>query len=248
MWSALAVSAALRGSSRPWVRGQRTLAVGWSWYLLFSGTFLWFFPLASWLAAGLRWLGFILGCPPSVASLWRVLTWFFVRYLLACLHDAAVPLGYWVRWCSYSSCWVIYLMSVRCSSSVHDRDVALPPLVGLAFHLCAVLLPQADSVGFGLCWSARLSDLLTGRCCSFALDSSSLAWLKGELSTVFLLLCLPSGCGDFLWLLFGVIIVFCHYGSPTKVSIGGFFLLCGSLPFSCAVIVSLHPLSVCLGS
>ena len=52
------------------------------------------------LAAGLRWLRFILGCPPSVASLWRVLTWFFVRYLLACPHGAAVPLDSWVRWCS----------------------------------------------------------------------------------------------------------------------------------------------------
>ena len=121
------------------VRGPRTLAVGWSWYLLFSGTFLGFFPLTSRLAAGLRWLGFILGCPPSVASLWRVLTWFFVRYLLAFPHDAAVPLDYWVRWCSYSSCWVTYLMSGRCSSSVHDRDVAFPPLVGFAFHLRAVL-------------------------------------------------------------------------------------------------------------
>ena len=150
-------------------------------------------PLTSRLAAGLRWLGFILGYPPSVASLWRVLTWFFVRYLLACPHGAAVPLDSWVRWCSYSSCWVTYLRSGRCSSSVHDRDLAFPPLVGFAFRLSAVLLPQADSVGFGLCWSARLSDLLTGRCCSFTLDSSSLAWLKGEPSTVFLLLCHPSG-------------------------------------------------------
>ena len=162
------------------------------WLLVGPGTCCFLEP---WLAAGLRWLGFILGCPPSVASLWRVLTWFFVRYLLACPHDAAVPLDYWVRWCSYSSCLVTYLSSGRCSSSVHDRDVAFPTLVGFAFHLRAVLLPQADAVGFGLCWSARLSDLLTGRCCSFTLDSSSLAWLKGEPSTVFLLLCLPSGCG-----------------------------------------------------
>ena len=35
-------------------------------------------------ADGLRWLRFNLGCPPSVASLWRLLRWFFVRYLLAC--------------------------------------------------------------------------------------------------------------------------------------------------------------------
>ena len=76
------------------------------------------------LTAGLRWLRFILGCPPSVASLWRVLTWF----------------------------------------SVHDHDVAFPPLVGFAFGLIVVPLPQADAVGFGLCWSARLSGLLTGQC------------------------------------------------------------------------------------
>ena len=56
------------------------------------------------LAAGLRWLRFILGWPPSVALLWRVLTWSFVRYLLACPHGAAVPLDSWVLWCSYSSC------------------------------------------------------------------------------------------------------------------------------------------------
>ena len=52
------------------------------------------------LAAGLRWLRFILGCPPSVASLWRMLPWFFVGYLLACPRGAAVPLDSWVLWCS----------------------------------------------------------------------------------------------------------------------------------------------------
>ena len=49
------------------------------------------------LAAGLRWLRFILGCPPSVASLWRGLPWFFIRYWLACPHGAAVPLDSWDR-------------------------------------------------------------------------------------------------------------------------------------------------------
>ena len=52
----------------------------------------------------------------------------------------------------------------RCSSSVPDRYVAFPPLVGFAFGLSAVPQPQAAAVGFGLCWSARLSSLLTGRC------------------------------------------------------------------------------------
>ena len=49
------------------------------------------------LAAGLRWLRFILGCLPSVASLWRGLTWFFLRSWLACPHGAAVPLDSWDR-------------------------------------------------------------------------------------------------------------------------------------------------------
>ena len=187
--------------------GTSALAVGWSWYLLFSGPFLGFFPLASRLAAGLRWLEFLLRCPPSVASLWRVLTWFFVRCLLACPHGAAVPLGSGVRWCSYSSCWVASLRSGRCSFSVYGRGVAFPPLVGLAFGISAVLLPQADTVGFGLCWCTLLTALLMGRCCSFALDSSSLAWLKGEPSTVF-----PSPLSSFgMWSPFGIISVFCHY-------------------------------------
>ena len=47
MWAATAVSAALRGSSRPWVRCLRTLAVSWSRSLMFSWLFLGIFTLAS---------------------------------------------------------------------------------------------------------------------------------------------------------------------------------------------------------
>ena len=36
--------------------------------------------------------------------------------------------------------------------------------MGLLLGLRAVPLPQADAMGFGLHWSARLSGLLTGRC------------------------------------------------------------------------------------
>ena len=36
--------------------------------------------------------------------------------------------------------------------------------LGLPLGLRAVPLPQADAVGFGLRWSARLSGLLTGWC------------------------------------------------------------------------------------
>ena len=39
-----------------------------------------------------------------------------------------------------------------------------------------------------------------------------------------------------------------HYGSPTKVSIGGVFLLGDGLPFRSGVVVSVRPLSVCHGS
>ena len=59
----------------------------------------------------------------------------------------------------------------------------------------------------------------------------------------------PSPLSSFgMWSPFGVISVFCHYWSPTKVSIGGVFLLGGSLPFRSGVVVSLRPLSVCHGS
>ena len=107
----------------------------------------------------------------------------------------------------------------RCSSSVPDRYVAFPPLVGFAFGLSAVPLPQAAAVGFGLCWSARLSGLLTGQCCSFILDSSSLAWLSREPSTVFFLLCLPSGCGHPLGSLVSFVTIDCQRRWPLE----GFF-------------------------
>ena len=88
-----------------------TLSVSWvslgdsgRWVVLAPAVFLGFklgsslsLPV---LAAGLRWLRFILGGLPSVASLWRLLPWFFVRYLLVCPRGAAVPLDSWVLWCS----------------------------------------------------------------------------------------------------------------------------------------------------
>ena len=138
---------------------------------------------------------FFLSCPPSIASLRWLLPWFFVRCLLACHWGAAVPLASGVWCCALSACLVTCLWYGLCSSSVHDRGVAFPTLVVFAFGLCAVPLPPADAVGFGLRWSARLSDLLQGRCCSFHLGSSSLAWLWGVPSTLFLLLCLPLGWG-----------------------------------------------------
>ena len=82
-----------------------------------------------------------------------------------------------------------------CSSSVHDRGIAFPTLVGFAFGLRAVPLPPADAVGFGLCWSARLSDLLQGRCCSFTWVPLLCPGCGGVPSTLFILLCLPLGCG-----------------------------------------------------
>ena len=49
-------------------------------------------------ADGLGWLGLILCYPPSVAWLWRLLPWLFVRYLLACPRGAAVPLDSLILW------------------------------------------------------------------------------------------------------------------------------------------------------
>ena len=54
-----------------------------------------------------------------------------------------------------------------------------------------------------------------------------------------LLLCLPSGCGHPL----GSLVSFANEGGHWRS-----FLLCGSLPFGCGVVVSLRPLSVCHGS
>ena len=93
-----------------------------------------------------------------------------------------------------------------CSSSVHDRDVAFPPLGGFAFGLSAGSLPQAEAVGFGLRWSARLSCLLTGQYCSSNLGSSSLALFDGGG-----FLRVPSPLSSFgMWSPFGVNGVFCH--------------------------------------
>ena len=86
--------------------------------------------------------------------------------------------------------------------------------------------------------------LLQGRCCSFNLGSSSLAWLCGVPSTLFLLLCLPSGCGH----PFGSLVSFVTIDRQRRFPLEGVFLLGGSLPFRSGVVVSLRPLSVCHGS
>ena len=99
---------------------------------------------------------FFLSCPTSVAPLRWLLPWFFVGYLLAGHRGAAVPLASRVWCCALSACLVTCLWYGLCSCSVHNRDVAFPTLVGFAFSLRAVSLPQADAVGFGLRWSARL--------------------------------------------------------------------------------------------
>ena len=125
-------------------------AVWWSRRLLFS----WNLTLGSSLslpvfAVGLRWLGFILGCPPSVASLWRLLPWFFVRYLLACPRGAAVPLDSLVLWCS----------------CLHVRS----PVSGL---VC--VLPQSTIVTLlSLLWVGLLLALVRGLCLRLTLWASA---------------------------------------------------------------------------
>ena len=113
--------------------------------------------------------------------------WFFIRYWLAC------PPGLLCLWTPG----IDHLSQVRrCSSSVPNRSVASPPLVGFAFVFSAVPLPQAAAVGFGLCGSARLSSLL--------LFSGLVE--RGAFH------CVPSPLSSFgMWSPFGVISVFCHY-------------------------------------
>ena len=61
---------------------------------------------------------------------------------------------------------------------------------------------------------------------------------------MFLLLCLPSGCGHPL----GSLVSFVTTDRQRRFPLEGFFLLGGSLPFRNGVVVSLRPLSVCHGS
>ena len=57
---------------------------------------------------------------------------------------------------------------------------------------------------------------------------------------MFILLCLPSGCGHPL----GSLVSFVTIDRQRRFLLEEFFL-CGSLPFRNAVVVSLRPLSVC---
>ena len=66
LWAALAVSTALRGSWTAY-SGHWMVQVPAVFLNLTLGSSL----LLPVMAAGLRWLRFILSCPPSVALLWR---------------------------------------------------------------------------------------------------------------------------------------------------------------------------------
>ena len=168
---------------------SRLLVFSWNLYL---GSFL----LLPVFAAGLRWFRLILGCPPSVAWLWRLLPWFFVRYLSACPRGATVPLDSLVLRCSWSSRWVTFLRSGLCSSSVHYREVAFPPVGGFDFWpSCGVPCLRLTL------WASACVG--SGGCPAFSrVGPAPLSWvpllwtwLVWEASTVFLLHCLPSGFG-----------------------------------------------------
>ena len=119
-----------------------------------------------------------------------------VRYLSVCPCGATVPLDSLVLWCSWSSRWVTCLRSGLCSSSVRDRDVAFLPVGGFDFWpLCGVpylrlTLWASACVGPGGC-------LAFSRVGPAPLPWVPLlwTWLVWEASPVFILLCLPSGCG-----------------------------------------------------
>ena len=116
--------------------------------------------------------------------------------------------------------WVTCLRSGLCSSSVRDRDEDFPSFWWVWF-LAFVQdpLPQAGTVFFGMRWSWRLSLLLTGWSCSFALGSSSLDLVGVGGFNRF-----PSPLYSFgMWSPFGSIVSFCHSCSRTKAYIGGCF-------------------------
>ena len=130
-----------------------------------------------------------------------------------------------------------------CSSSVPDRGIAFPTLVGFAFGLRVVPFPSGSRCGLWLGLVRKAVRPSLGSVLLLHLGSSSLPWLWGFLPPCSFS-CLPLG----MWSPFRVISVLCYYCSPTKVSFGGVFLLGGSLPFRSGVVVSLRSLSVCRGS
>ena len=146
-------------------------------------------------AAGLRWLRLILGCPPSVAWQWR---WFLgsCQVLLVCPCEATVPLDSLVLWCSWSSRWITCLRSGLCSSLVRECNIAFPPVGGFDFRpLCGVPYLRL------MLWASACVG--PGGCPAFSRVGPAhlpwvpllWTWLVWEASPVFILLCLPSGCG-----------------------------------------------------
>ena len=149
------------------------------------------------LPASLRWLRFLLGCPPSVASLWRGLTWFFIRYWLACPHGL---LCLWTPGIDHLS------QVRRCSSSVPNRYVASLLWLGLLLVLvrfCYLRLPLST----WLVWVRMAVQPSHGSVLVLHpgfLFSGLVVW--GAFHRV------PSPLSSFgMWSPFGVISVFCHY-------------------------------------
>ena len=86
--------------------------------------------------------------------------------------------------------------------------------------------------------------LLQGRGYSFTLGSSSLTWLCGVPSALFILLCLPSGCGH----PFGSLVSFVTIDRQRRFPLEGFFVWVVASHFGVVSSFSLRPLSVCHGS
>ena len=108
------------------------------------------------------------------------------------------PLGLWCLWIP-RSCGVHGLPNgdpcLR-SSSVLDLNEAFPSFWWVCFlTFVRGSLPQAAAVFFGMRSSWRLSLLLTGCSCSFALGSSSLDLVGVGCFNRSPLLCIPAGCG-----------------------------------------------------
>ena len=126
----------------------------------------------------------------------EVVTLVLCQILVSLPSWGAVPMDSLVLWCSWPSRWVTCLRSGLCSSSVRDHDVAFPPFGGFDFWpSCGVpclRLTLWASACIGPGGFPAFSRVGPAPSPWVPLLWTWLVWVA---STVFLLLCLPSGCG-----------------------------------------------------
>ena len=146
--------------------------------------------------------------------------------------SAASPSGFCaLAWCVSMSDSSLLVYSWGCAGGIFAVPLgfstmcrALPQ--GLQRALLSRMQVQLEFSGhrvsvllLRLVWVRTAVQPSHGSVLSFTLDSSSLAWLRGEPSTVFLLLCLPSGCGHPL----GSLVSFVTIARQRRWPLEGFF-------------------------